>query len=101
VVGTQCRNGYTAFQGKIIDEWIEEEGGWRKIVQVPVPSFAGKDKASTCINMKAAAHKRQDIFCQGESCSSVMPDISQSAHLGQTTRKHVSRSGVCQPLGSL
>jgi SAM-dependent methyltransferase len=45
VVGTQCRNGYTAFRDKVIDQWMEEEGGWEKIVQVPVPSFAGKDEA--------------------------------------------------------
>ena len=45
VVGTQCRNGYTAFRDKIIGEWMEEEGGWDKVVQVPVPSFAGKDEA--------------------------------------------------------
>jgi hypothetical protein len=45
VVGTQCRNGYTAFRDKVIDEWMEEEGGWEKVVQVPVPSFAGKDEA--------------------------------------------------------
>lgn len=45
VVGTQCRNGYTAFKDKIIDEWMDEQGGWKKIVQVPVPSFAGKDEA--------------------------------------------------------
>ena len=45
VVGTQCRNGYTAFRDKVIDEWIEEEGGWEKVVQVPLASFAGKDEA--------------------------------------------------------
>jgi hypothetical protein len=45
VVGTQCRNGYTAFRDKIISEWMEEERGWNKVVQVPVPSFAGKDEA--------------------------------------------------------
>lgn len=45
VVGTQCRNGYTAFSDRIIDEWMDREGGWEKVVQVPVPSFAGKDDA--------------------------------------------------------
>ena len=45
VVGTQCRNGYTAFRDKLVDEWMGEEGGWEKLVQVPVPSFAGKDEA--------------------------------------------------------
>lgn len=45
VVETQCRNGYTAFRDKIIGEWMEEEGCWDKVVQVPVPSFAAKDEA--------------------------------------------------------
>lgn len=45
VVGTQCRNGYTAFRDKVIDQWMEEQGCWAKVVQVPVPSFAGKDEA--------------------------------------------------------
>jgi hypothetical protein len=45
VVGTQCRNGYTAFRDMIIGEWMEEEGCWDKLVQVPMPSFAGKDEA--------------------------------------------------------
>jgi hypothetical protein len=45
VVGTQCRNGYTAFRDKIISERMEEEGGWNKVVQAPVPSFASKDEA--------------------------------------------------------
>lgn len=51
VVGTQCRNGYTAFRDKLIDEWMAEEVSkdgereWEKIVQIPVPAFAGKDEA--------------------------------------------------------
>lgn len=46
VVGTQCRNGYTAFQNVVVDEWMDKEGGWEKVVQVPVPSFAGKGESS-------------------------------------------------------
>jgi len=45
VVGTQCRNGYTGFKDVVMDEWMEKEGGWEKVCQVPVPSFAGKDDA--------------------------------------------------------
>lgn len=46
VVGTQNRNGYTAFQGKVIDEYTaEEKREYIKTVQIPLPSFAGKDEA--------------------------------------------------------
>jgi len=91
VVGTQCRNEYTAFQGKIVDEWIEEEGGWDKIVQVPAPSFAGQDKASTCINMKAAAHKRQQTsFAKVDHvhqlCQALVSRLVWVKQLGHTFR---------------
>ncbi|KAL8719494.1 MAG: hypothetical protein Q9225_003503 [Loekoesia sp. 1 TL-2023] len=46
VAGTQNRNDYTAFSSKIIDEYIEaEKPEYRKTVQIPLPSFAGKDEA--------------------------------------------------------
>jgi hypothetical protein len=46
VAGTQNRNGFTGFEGEVIDEWMGREmPGWRKVVQVPLPSFAGKDEA--------------------------------------------------------
>ncbi|KAL8904747.1 MAG: hypothetical protein Q9207_003059 [Kuettlingeria erythrocarpa] len=46
VVGTQNENGYTAFKGKVIDEYIAtEKSEYTKIVQIPLPSFAGKDEA--------------------------------------------------------
>ena len=46
VAGTQNRNGYTAFKDKLIDEFVEaEKPGFQKILQVPLPSFAGKDEA--------------------------------------------------------
>ena len=46
VVGTQNRNGYTGFKGKTMDEYMEkEQSGWVKAVQIPLPSFAGKDEA--------------------------------------------------------
>ena len=46
VAGTQNRNGYTAFKDRMIDEYVETEKlGFHKIVQIPLPSFAGKDEA--------------------------------------------------------
>lgn len=46
VVGTQNGNGYTAFKGKVIDEYIAtEKSQYTKVVQIPLPSFAGKDEA--------------------------------------------------------
>ncbi|KAJ4403412.1 hypothetical protein N0V82_010657 [Gnomoniopsis sp. IMI 355080] len=46
VVGTQNRNGYTSFREMTFDEYMErEQPEWTKVVQIPVPSFAGKDEA--------------------------------------------------------
>ena len=48
VVGTQNRNGYTSFRDMTMDEYMDREhseDGWKKIVQIPLPSFAGKDEA--------------------------------------------------------
>lgn len=46
VVGTQNRNGYTSFREMTFDEYVErEQPEWTKVVQIPVPSFAGKDEA--------------------------------------------------------
>ena len=48
VAGTQNANGFTGFKGETVAEWIEREmgkEGWRRVVQVPLPSFAGKDEA--------------------------------------------------------
>ncbi|GKT51249.1 uncharacterized protein ColSpa_11430 [Colletotrichum spaethianum] len=46
VVGTQNRNGYTAFRGMTMDEYMaREQPAWTKVVQIPLPSFAGKDEA--------------------------------------------------------
>jgi hypothetical protein len=46
VVGTQNRNGYTGFRDMTMDEYIQKEHGeWTKVVQIPLPSFAGKDEA--------------------------------------------------------
>lgn len=46
VVGTQNTNGYTGFKSMTMDMFMEQEhGDWTKVVQIPLPSFAGKDEA--------------------------------------------------------
>ncbi|KAK2608451.1 hypothetical protein QQS21_003020 [Conoideocrella luteorostrata] len=46
VVGTQNGNGYTGFRSMTMDQYMEKERKkWTKVVQIPLPSFAGKDEA--------------------------------------------------------
>ena len=46
VAGTQNRSGYTAFKDQTIDEYfLAEKSEYQKTVQIPLPSFAGKDEA--------------------------------------------------------
>lgn len=46
VAGTQNRNGYTAFKDRTIDEYMKvEKPDYEKTIQIPLPSFAGKDEA--------------------------------------------------------
>ena len=46
VVGTQNRNGYTAFKDRTISDYIlAERKDFERTVQIPLPSFAGKDEA--------------------------------------------------------
>ncbi|KAJ2974914.1 hypothetical protein NUW58_g8505 [Xylaria curta] len=47
VVGTQNQNGYTGFRDMTMDEFMAREHSdeWVKVVQVPLPSFPGKDEA--------------------------------------------------------
>jgi len=46
VAGTQNKNGYTAFKDRTIGEYMEaERPEFEKIVQIPLPSFPGKDEA--------------------------------------------------------
>lgn len=46
VAGTQNRNGYTSFQGKTIGDYMSaERKDFDKTLQIPLPSFAGKDEA--------------------------------------------------------
>jgi len=43
VAGTQNASGYTAFRDRTIEGFMAERG-WRKEVQIALPSFAGKDE---------------------------------------------------------
>jgi len=46
VAGTQNGNGYTAFKDRTIAEYISlERKDFEKTIQIPLPSFAGKDEA--------------------------------------------------------
>ena len=46
IAGTQNRNGYTAFKDKTVDEYMKaEKEDYEKIIQIPLPSFPGKDEA--------------------------------------------------------
>ncbi|CAG9940764.1 unnamed protein product [Clonostachys rosea f. rosea IK726] len=46
VVGTQNGNGYTGFKNVTMDQFmVREQPEWTKVVQIPLPSFAGKDEA--------------------------------------------------------
>ena len=46
VAGTQNANGFTTFAHETISEWMQrEKGSFEKAVQIPLPSFAGKDEA--------------------------------------------------------
>lgn len=46
VAGTQNGNGYTAFKDRTIaDFMLAERKAFEKTIQIPLPSFAGKDEA--------------------------------------------------------
>jgi len=68
VVGTQNRNGYTAFSNMTMDEFMVREHGdeWTKVVQIPLPSFAGKDEALF-------------VFQRGERAPSPSSNASQAS----------------------
>lgn len=56
VVGTQNGNGYTGFRNMTMDQYMErEKAGWEKAVQIPLPSFAGKDEALYVFQRSASA----------------------------------------------
>ncbi|EGP90082.1 unnamed protein product [Zymoseptoria tritici ST99CH_1A5] len=44
--GAQNSSGFTAFKSETIADWMGREmPSWEKVLQVPLPSFAGKDEA--------------------------------------------------------
>ena len=51
VAGAQDRSGYTAFRDRTFGQWMEEEEeerrkqGWRKMAQLALPGWQGKDEA--------------------------------------------------------
>lgn len=46
VAGTQNDNRFTGFRSETVEEWMGREiPGFEKVVQTPLPSFAGKDEA--------------------------------------------------------
>ncbi|RDA91208.1 hypothetical protein CP533_3382 [Ophiocordyceps camponoti-saundersi (nom. inval.)] len=46
VVGTQNGNGYTGFRRLTMDQYMDQEHpDWTRVVQIPLPSFPGKDEA--------------------------------------------------------
>lgn len=46
LAGTQNTNGYTAFAKETIAQWMAREmPEYNKVLQIPLPSFAGKDEA--------------------------------------------------------
>ena len=56
VAGTQNKNGYTAFRDQTVDEYITAEiVGFEKTVQIPLPSFAGKDEALFVFDRRSAS----------------------------------------------
>lgn len=46
VAGTQNKNGYTAFKDRTIDDYMKtEKADYERTIQIPLPSFPGKDEA--------------------------------------------------------
>lgn len=55
VAGTQNSNGFTAFADRTIDRYVSEElKEFEKLIQTPLPSFAGKDEALFVFQRKRA-----------------------------------------------
>lgn len=44
--GSQNASGFTGFATETIADWMARElPDWEKVLQIPLPSFAGKDEA--------------------------------------------------------
>jgi hypothetical protein len=55
VAGTQNGNGYTAFKDRTIADYMSaERKDFEKTIQIPLPSFAGKDEALLVFERKNA-----------------------------------------------
>lgn len=56
--GSQNASGFTAFAKETIAEWMAREmPEWEKILQIPLPSFAGKDEALFVFEKRPATEK--------------------------------------------
>jgi len=56
VAGTQNANGFTAFAKEAIGDWMAREmPHFDKVLQVPLPSFAGKDEALFIFQVKPSS----------------------------------------------
>lgn len=54
--GAQNTSGFTAFAKETIADWMAREmTDWEKVLQVPLPSFAGKDEALFIFEKKSDA----------------------------------------------
>lgn len=52
--GAQNTSGFTAFAKETIADWMGREmTEWDKVLQIPLPSFAGKDEALFIFEKKA------------------------------------------------
>lgn len=68
VVGTQNGNGYTGFKDMTFDAYMaREQPAWTKVVQIPVPSFAGKDEALYVYQRGERAAKLEGSDGEGKS----------------------------------
>jgi hypothetical protein len=54
LAGTQNGNGFTGFKSETIEMWMERERPqYKRIAQIPLPSFAGKDEALFIFSKRA------------------------------------------------
>lgn len=55
--GAQNTSGFTAFAKETIADWVAREmPEWEKVLQIPLPSFAGKDEALFIFEKKGVAN---------------------------------------------
>jgi hypothetical protein len=46
IAGSQNTSGFTGFAKETVAGWMTREmPAWKKVFQIPLPSFAGKDEA--------------------------------------------------------